>query len=36
MSTFTRSLRNSSYQFGSVTILLYFASWGIWWSFFQI
>lgn len=36
MSTFTRSLRNPSYQFGSVTILLYFASWGIWWSFFQI
>lgn len=36
MSTFRSSLSSAPYRFGSLTILLYFASWGIWWSFFQI
>lgn len=29
-------LRNTSYLQNSLTFLLFFASWGIWWSFFQI
>ncbi|MGC3953520.1 MAG: MFS transporter [Propionicimonas sp.] len=36
MASFTKSLKNTSYLQSSVTILLFFASWGIWWSFFQI
>lgn len=30
------SIRNRSYLQSSVAILLFFASWGIWWSFFQL
>ncbi|GAB2538619.1 hypothetical protein GCM10027268_09650 [Brachybacterium huguangmaarense] len=29
MASFTGSLKNPAYQFGLVTIMLYFASWGI-------
>lgn len=36
MSAFTQSLKSPAYLFGSGTIMLFFASWGIWWSFFQI
>ena len=36
MSTFKETLKNPAYAFGSVTLFLFFASWGIWWSFFQI
>ncbi|NMO00375.1 oligosaccharide MFS transporter [Gordonia sp. TBRC 11910] len=28
--------RNGAYQQSSATLMLFFASWGIWWSFFQI
>ncbi|MFT3662332.1 MAG: MFS transporter [Gordonia sp. (in: high G+C Gram-positive bacteria)] len=28
--------RNPAYQQSSVTLWLFFASWGVWWSFFQI
>lgn len=31
-----RELKNPSYLQGSTTMLLFFASWGIWWSFFQL
>lgn len=31
-----KSFKNPSYLQSSVTFLLFFASWGIWWSFFQI
>lgn len=31
-----KALKNPSYLQSSVTFLLFFASWGIWWSFFQI
>lgn len=31
-----KALKNPSYLQQSVTFLLFFASWGIWWSFFQI
>lgn len=27
---------NPAYRFGSATIFLFFAAWGIWWSFYQI
>ncbi|MCW4465410.1 MFS transporter [Glutamicibacter sp. MNS18] len=30
------SLKNPAYLQGSLSMLLFFASWGIWWSFFQI
>ncbi|SFB12434.1 oligosaccharide MFS transporter [Selenomonas ruminantium] len=33
---FTKALRNPFYRTGSLEILLFFAGWGIWWSFFQI
>lgn len=31
-----RELKNPSYLQSSSTMLLFFASWGIWWSFFQL
>lgn len=31
-----KALRNPFYRAGSLEILLFFAGWGIWWSFFQI
>lgn len=31
-----QALKNPSYLQSSTTFLLFFASWGIWWSFFQI
>ncbi|WP_222131351.1 MFS transporter [Pseudonocardia sp. C8] len=31
-----RTLKNTSYLQSSLTLLLFFSSWGIWWSFFQI
>ncbi len=31
-----KALKNPSYLQSSVTFLLFFMSWGIWWSFFQI
>lgn len=36
MTGFLAALKNPNYRYGSVTILLFFASWGIWWSFYQI
>lgn len=36
MASLATSFRNPSYKQSSLTILLFFASWGIWWSFFQI
>lgn len=30
------NLHNKSYMQNSVAILLFSASWGIWWSFFQL
>lgn len=36
MTSFLSSFKNQSYLQASVTILLFFGSWGIWWSFFQI
>ncbi len=36
MAGFTTSLKNSTYLQSSFSMLLFFASWGIWWSFFQI
>lgn len=36
MSGLKESLKNQAYLFGSVSIFLFFAAWGIWWSFFQI
>ncbi|TAP27834.1 MFS transporter [Arthrobacter sp. S41] len=36
MAGFTTSLRNPTYLQSSFSMLLFFASWGIWWSFFQI
>ncbi|MDO4911234.1 MAG: MFS transporter [Corynebacterium sp.] len=32
----TKPLHNKAYVQSSLTFLLFFASWGIWWSFFQI
>ena len=31
-----RELKNPSYLQSSTTMLLFFASWGMWWSFFQL
>ncbi|WP_174855282.1 MFS transporter [Weissella bombi] len=31
-----KAFKNESYLQSSVTMFLYFASWGIWWSFFQL
>lgn len=36
MSNFTQQLSNPAYRFGSVTLFLFFAAWGVWWSFYQI
>lgn len=35
-ASFKASFGNKHYQQSSVTLLLFFASWGVWWSFFQI
>ncbi|CAM3277616.1 MFS transporter [Tsukamurella hominis] len=35
MASFTQALKNRAYLHSSVTFLLFFASWGIWWSFFS-
>ncbi|GAA4395404.1 MFS transporter [Tsukamurella soli] len=32
---FSQALRNRSYLHASATLLTFFASWGIWWSFFS-
>ncbi|MCO6540779.1 MAG: MFS transporter [Lactobacillus sp.] len=32
----TKTLKNPSYLQSSLTLLLFFASWGVWWSFFQL
>lgn len=31
-----QALKNPSYLQSSMTLLLFFASWGVWWSFFQL
>lgn len=36
MTSMSRTFRNTSYMQSSLTLLLFFGSWGIWWSFFQI
>lgn len=36
MTSLSRTLKNGSYLQSSLTMLLFFGSWGIWWSFFQI
>lgn len=36
MAKLKASLHNPAYLHSSVSILLFFASWGIWWSFFQL
>lgn len=36
MASLNRTVKNASYLQSSLTLLLFFASWGIWWSFFQI
>lgn len=33
---FSKAFHNPFYRAGSLEILLFFAGWGIWWSFFQI
>ena len=32
----TRTFKNASYLQSSTSMLLFFASWGIWWSFYQL
>lgn len=36
MSRFLKAFANPFYRTSSLEILLFFAGWGIWWSFFQI
>lgn len=36
MSRFKNVLKNKSYIQSSLTLFLFFASWGVWWSFFQL
>lgn len=36
MSKLKESFKNPSYLQSSLTLLLFFASWGVWWSFFQL
>lgn len=36
MSKYMKAFKNESYLQSSVTMFLYFSSWGIWWSFFQL
>lgn len=35
-SKLAHMLKNQSYLQSSLTMLLFFASWGVWWSFFQL
>ncbi|BDR58531.1 hypothetical protein XA3_09940 [Xylocopilactobacillus apicola] len=35
-NSLAQTLKNPSYLQSSVTLLLFFASWGVWWSFFQV
>ena len=35
MANLRQTLKNTAYLQSSLTILLFFASWGIWWSFFS-
>lgn len=36
MSKLRKAFKNQSYLQSSVTLMLFFASWGVWWSFFQL
>ncbi|MGO1591304.1 MAG: MFS transporter [Ancrocorticia sp.] len=36
MASFIQSFKNTGYLQSSVNLLLFFMSWGIWWSFFQL
>jgi OHS family lactose permease-like MFS transporter len=36
MATYKSLFQNRAYLQSSTTLLLFFASWGVWWSFFQI
>lgn len=36
MAGITTTYKNPIYLQSSFSMLLFFASWGIWWSFFQI
>ncbi|MBA1395261.1 MFS transporter, partial [Lactobacillus sp. XV13L] len=36
MKQLSKTLKNPSYLQSSLTLLLFFASWGVWWSFFQL
>lgn len=36
MSNVMQQLKNTAYQQSSAQLLLFFMSWGIWWSFFQL
>ncbi|MCP3426664.1 MFS transporter [Rothia sp. AR01] len=36
MALSSTTFKNPSYLQSSLTLLLFFASWGVWWSFFQI
>ncbi|EOT47129.1 MULTISPECIES: MFS transporter [Enterococcus] len=36
MSKLKKAFKNQSYLQSSVTLMLFFASWGVWWSFFQL
>lgn len=36
MNRFGQQFANPAYRFGSASIFLFFAAWGIWWSFYQI
>lgn len=36
MSKLKKAFQNQSYLQSSVTLMLFFASWGVWWSFFQL
>lgn len=36
MKNFAKQLKNPFYASSSLTFLLFFTAWGIWWSFFQI
>ncbi|WP_129660271.1 MFS transporter [Rothia halotolerans] len=36
MALSSSTFKNPSYLQSSLTLLLFFASWGVWWSFFQI
>ncbi|MFT0847606.1 MFS transporter [Actinomycetaceae bacterium L2_0104] len=36
MASFAKSFKNTGYLQSSLNLLLFFMSWGIWWSFFQL